>query len=228
MKKIISAGLFFFTAIIYISCVSQSENLYIPVPDSSYFVINRTIGIDIDSIIDFKNTGTNAEWLYAFLEGGIEAVELKDQYNDKYVFISVNKDENFPILEKWAENYSEIRDFPMLAAARIEKKMILSSSLYPDDEYGLFFERLVKNAFTSLYPGTVKEDISWIKLKSDNENSNNNLNEIYMFFVLITIDKQVLQNQITNMITHVLTSVSPTSAQRASINRLRQTFFEGF
>jgi len=222
------------TTIIFFSCVSNADNFFIPVPEPWYFERSVTIGVDINSIIETKD-GASAEflpeWLLAFLEGGIDAVEMLHLFNNKYVFIGVNKNVNFIVVNRWADFYSPVQDFPMLAAVRIENRMILTSSLYPDDEYGFFFERLVKNAYNAVYPGVVKNDTSWIKINTENdidESINRNPSEIYMSFVLFSIDKPLMQDIIRNLITQTLETVTPSANQAVAVNRLRQNFFEGF
>lgn len=226
MKIKLSASAFLLCVIIFISCVGQNNSALYPVPDESYFeteIRGRTI--DTGKITETMNGITPnsiPEWLSAFFEGGIEAVESLNSYNGKYVFIGENKGENFNALNKWADNFSPVYDFPMLAAARVERRMILTSSLYPDDEYGLFFEKMVLNAYSGEYQGAVKEDIYWIKMKSENETDE------YIFFILITINKTTMRTIFTNMMTLTFNAVTPSGAQASAVERLRQTFFEGF
>jgi len=231
--------------VILISACANQRPAYIPEVDSSYFQFERSIDIDIGNIIETRDTTPPQEfsqqetlffpeWLLAFFFGGNEAVEMTGFYNDKYVFVALNQSQSFTTLNIWADRFSIQYDFSMLAGARIEKKMILSASIYPDYEYGLFFERLVKNAYTGEYPGTYKEETYWIKLKNINddgyneEDENNDFPETYMFFILFTIDKQTMQKIIENMIAKTLTEVTPTADQAAAINNLRQNFFTGF
>jgi len=235
MRIKLSAPAFLLCVIFFISCAGQSNSAIYPVPDESYFETEKNVKtIDTGNIIETKNgmaVQFIPDWLLAFIEGGIERVEKMDLYRDKYVFIGRNDGENFTALNKWADNFSAMRDFPMLAAVRIERRMILSASLYPDNEYGLFFERMVLNAYSGEYQGAEKEDIFWIKIKVDNETielENDVLSETYNFFILITIDKTVMRAIITDMMTRAYDAAVPSGAQAAAVDRLRQTFFEGF
>jgi len=226
MKIKISALTFLLCVIIFSSCVGQNSSALYPVPDESYFEIEITgKRIDISNITETMSgvtTNSIPEWLFVFFDGGIKAVESLNHYSGKYVFIGENKGGNFAALNKWAENFSPVYDFPILAAARVERRMILTSSFYPDDEYGLFFEKMILNAYSGEYQGVVKEDVYWIKLKTDNET------ETFNIFVLITIDKTVMRAVITNMMERASADVTLSSTQTAAVGRLRQTFFEGF
>jgi hypothetical protein len=114
-------------------------------------------------------------------------------------------------------------DFSRLAALRIEKKLISSAALYPDDEYGHFYEKLVKKAFDAEYPSVLMEGTYWIKKRNPD-----GFTDIYEFFVFISIDKISMQVFVNEMISKVRETVVPSRAQSAAINRLQQSFFEGF
>jgi hypothetical protein len=235
MKIKLPVPAFLLCVIISISCIGQKNAVPRPVPDSGYYELDKNeSAIDAANIIEAKGgQGAMPEWFLTFIGGGIEAVERIDAYMDKYVFIAKNEGENFTSLSKWADNFSVVYDFPILAAARIEKRMILTSSLYPDDEYGLFFETMVLSAYNGEYPGTIKEDTYWIKIKTNNGNEtgeieNNSTQEIYNFFILITIDKAAMRSIIIRMMTESFSAVTPSNAQTAAVNRLRQGFFDGF
>ncbi|MCL2443689.1 MAG: hypothetical protein FWD13_09550 [Treponema sp.] len=229
IKKIKIPAFLFLLIFIFISCIGQNSNVFTPVPDFSIYESNNSI--DINSIIGTKDDGAAAEhlptWLFAYIEGGIEAVEKLDSYNNKYAFIGINEGINFTALTKWADNISAVYDFPIMAAQRTGNRMILTASQYPDDEYGIFYETMIKNAYNNEYPGAVKEDVYWIKVRFEDENTHE-YKEKYMFFVLITINKTPMQVIIRDMISKTIDTVNLSRNQRNTVNRLRQNFFEGF
>jgi hypothetical protein len=203
--------------------VGQNNSVFSPVPEFSVYEESIRL-INVNNIIENRNM---PEWLRVFIDGGIEAVEKLEAYVNKFVFIAVNEGNNFTALSKWADKISAAHDFPVMAAKRIENRMILTASRYPDDEYGEFFERMIKNAYSGMYPGTVKEGTHWIKIWYENEITYE-YSEKYIFFVLVTIDKSIMQIVIRNMLGRTNAAVTVTGTQSNSINRLRQTFFEGF
>jgi hypothetical protein len=213
--------------LILFSCAGQSAPNYFPVPDSGINVVDNTPSVKAGNITETKNGSARQipAWLRSFLDNGIEAVERLDAYSNKYVFIGINEGENIAALNKWVEYYTVMQDFPMLAAVRIEKRMYLTASLYPDDEYGAFYETMIHNAYNAVYSGAVKEDNYWIKTRSSNTEEPS---ENYIFFILITIEKNLMQSIIRNMIAKTNAAVTITASQSVSVNRLRNTFFEGF
>jgi len=233
MKIFSLTPVFFLCGITIISCVGQKKPPYIPVPPNDFFITEKNnVNIDPGSIIETK-TGTSAKnlpgWLSAYINGGNEEVEKMSAYYGKYVFIGNNEGINFTAMNIWADNFSAVRDFSILAAERIERRMISAAYLYPDNEYGLFFETMVKKAYNTVYTGAVKEDTYWIKMKARQENDNMEAyTEIYNFFVLISIDKITIQAIINDLMAESLSVVTPTAEQKDSINRLRQNFFLRF
>ena len=224
----------FLFGIILASCAGQRNAAYTPIPDESFYEFERTIGISMDNIIETKDgleTDNIPLWLRHYLTGGIEAVERLGFFLDKYIFIESSRGENLIALNKWLEFFIVKQDIAKLIAARIERRMISTSSLYPDDEYGLFFERLVKNAHNAEYPDAAEEDNYWIKIAGNNENGG----EVYLFFLIASIDKVKLQTVMEEMMGNTFVEVNSSrrrvsrrNPQVISINNLRQNFFEGF
>jgi len=226
MKREIYALLYLIAAVLLFSCRGQGNYATFPVPNTGTLAIDEPSVIGELNIIETKNGyGRNLPlWLRAFLSGGFRVVENLQDYNDKYVFITLNRGDNFAALSKWAEYFGINQDFAVLASTRIERRFYLTSSIYPDDEYGRFFETVIKNANSVEYPGAVKEDTFWIRLRPENEDTT----ESYVFFIFTTIDKINMQTFIRNMMEQISSDVTANANQTIAINRLRQTFFEGF
>jgi hypothetical protein len=225
MKRNFFLAYLIINVIVLASCAGRANTTQFIVPDSGETLYQEN-SISIENIMETKDGYGNAnipDWLARYITGGIENVEKMNIYQGKYCFIGRNESGNFEALNKWAENYSVTHDFSRLAAARIEKRLLASTSLYPDDEYGIFFEKMIKKAFDTIYTGAQVEDTFWIRKANDDD-----INSSYEFFIFISIDKVIMQNIINKMITEARADVTPTRAQANSINRLQQTFFEGF
>jgi hypothetical protein len=192
----------------------------------------------LEQIVESQNGSAGfflPEWVSLFLEGGIQRVEALDAYKNKYVFIGENTGNNFNALRQWADRYTAAQDFPMLVVRRVEQRLIAPASLYPDDEYGDYFAALIRAVSNAEYPGALKEESFWIRRRiyADVENDQDNeprqiADERYEFFVLISMEKDPLQARIRELMADVKTAVAPTRNQTAAIQRIQQTFFEGF
>jgi hypothetical protein len=221
-----AAPVFLVLVFLFAACVNQNKKIVFhpePPPEQGRF----SEPLDI---LESQNAGMPLpEWVEAFLGGGIEAVEGMAQYQDSYVFIGKNRGANFKALQQWANVFSPVQDFPRLAVARIERRMLAAASLYPDDEYGDYFAALIKDASDAEYPQAVKGDIFWIKQRIETGGSEEiQLEEVYEFLVLISIDKTLLQSRVRELMAKAKPAIPPTRAQSAAINRVQQSFFEGF
>jgi len=229
MKKKLILAVFSFYALIMFSCPGRNPPLII-IPETSNKKIEIDCSIGIDNITETKNGKGKAaipEWLMTYNNGGIDAVEKMDQYAGKYCFVGRNKNSNFEAMLKWAENYPETNSITGLAAARIENRLNLNIALYPDDEYGTFYERLVKKSYDMDYPDAVTEEIFWIKKTEISEA--NAIHDTYEFFAFTVIDKTIMQEIIKKLIADSRDENDvPTRAQTNAINNIQQHFFEGF
>ena len=222
-------AIFSLFTLILCSCVGRGKNIPLVIIPETHDEPEIDNLIGIEDIIETKSGTGNAnlpEWLLTFNNGGIDAVEKLEQYSGKYCFIGRNESVNFEALTKWSDNYPAAQAFTRLAAARIENRLISKAALYPDDEYGAFYEKFIKKSFDTEYPDASTEDIYWIKKTVPSET--NGFQDTYEFFTFIIIDKTIMQNVIKNMIAETRATVTPTRAQNNAINNIQLHFFEGF
>jgi hypothetical protein len=229
MKKKSMLAVFSLCALTMFSCTGKNPPLVI-LPNANNIKTETNYSIGIDDITETKRGTGRAnlpDWLVAYNNGGIDAVEKMDKYYGKYCFVGRNKNSNFEALTKWAENFAETNAVTRLAAARIENRLNLNINLYPDDEYGVFYEKLVKKSYDTEFPDAVTEDTFWIKKTETSESKT--VHDTYEFFALVSIDKTIMQDIIKKMMAEARDpDVIPTRAQNIALNNIQQHFFEGF
>jgi hypothetical protein len=226
-------------AVLFTACIGQKNGLILR-PEPGREGTEQTGPKEIWQIIESQNgLPGNAipEWVSLYLSEGIPGVEALDRYNSFYVFIGENRGSNLTALKQWAKGFNAAQDFPRLLAQRVENRLTASASLYPDDEYGEFFEKLMKQVSDAEYPA-VKEEHFWIKrmrifdaVEDDPDalpERDDYLTERYEFFILLDIDKDSLQTQIRQITAGIKTDRPPTREQSAAINRVQSSFFTGF
>jgi hypothetical protein len=236
----INVSVLLILAVLFTACTGQKNGIIIR-PEPGGEGTGQTGPQEIWQIIESQN-GLPAsgipEWVSLYLSEGIPGVESLGQYNSFYVFIGENRGSNLTALKQWAKGFSAAQDFPRLLAQRVENRLTASASLYPDDEYGEYYEKLIKQVSDAEYPA-VKEEQFWIKRMripdaaedddpdalSEQESSPT---ERYEFFILLDIDKDFLQNQIRQITAGIKTDRPPTREQSAAINKVQSAFFTGF
>jgi hypothetical protein len=170
------------------------------------------------------------EWVRRFLSGGNREVEAMPQYRGRYVFVAASRGGSLEALQYWAGEFSDVQDFPRLVAVRIEERLAGAALLYPDDEYGDFFEVMVKRASDASYHGARRETSFWLRRQfheEDDEDENEDP-EAYDCFVLVSIDREELAVQIRAQLANPRGVKTPTRDQAAAVDRIRENFFNGF
>jgi hypothetical protein len=178
-------------------------------------------------------------WVYLYLTGETGGITSMEQREGKFLFIGENRGGSFNALERWVNGFNVLLDVPRLVSARVERRLVSAASLFPDDEYGEYFATLVKKVADGEYPGAVKETSFWVRMErlpaGQEEEDEDDLpqtdalvTEMYVFLILTSIDSETFRGQLRPMMTGIRTAVPPTREQLAAINRVQQTFFEGF
>jgi len=190
---------------------------------------------DFYIVSDYKNKargGAIPEWVRRWQEEGIRGVEALDSYKGEFVFISRNEGNNFNALTQWAEGFNTELDFPRLASARIGARF-LSGVPFPDEEYGNFFEALIRAASDAPWKSAIRKDDFWLRrkqitLEETNFGSENQTKEIWEYLILVTIEKPLFSSQLTEVFLSADPNPRLTKEQNTAVNRVKDRFYEGF
>jgi hypothetical protein len=233
----------FFVAILFTSCVfqRQSKGVIIVPPPIQTIPQEQTEPFDSWEIIMSQNGLGNdgiPGWASYYFDNNLSAIESMDEYKGKYIFIGENRGENFNALQQWANSFAVEYDFSRLVTKRAEYRLVSSARLYPDDEYGYFFEYFILEMMNGDFPGAVKEETFWLLRKMIVNDPEAIIDEDlpqpdvtvdrYEFLVLVSVDKEILRNQISSIMQGIKTEVPPTREQSAAIARIKSTFFNRF
>jgi len=229
-----------FLSILFAACIGQQDKKIIFRPDTANNLQEESRVFDSWEIIRSQNSqGENIpEWVRWYVDNKVNEIEALDRFSGKYIFIGENGGSNFRALRQWATGFTVEQDLPRLITRRTERRLVSAASLYPDDEYGEFFEFLIKEVSNGEFLGAIKEQTFWLLRKVvTSEETDSDIDaqpnpdteqERYEFFVLISIDKGILQKQIQEIISRIKTKIPPTRDQTAAITKIKNTFFEGF
>jgi hypothetical protein len=191
-------------------------------------------------ITDYKNKsagGAIPEWVSLSLEGNLRHLET-EAYEDHYVFVSRNEGNNFSALTQWTLGFSPELDFPRLAAARIEARFS-SGVPFPEQEYGAFFEEMIRTASDAVWTGAAREDDFWVhKIFFHREDETGSLpaavsaqsqeKESWEFFILAVMEKKLFASQLDAVFRNIKPNPAPRREQTAAANRVKEKFFSGF
>jgi len=228
-----------FLSILFAACAGQNKKVIFR-PDIADNPQEPSMIFDSWEIIESQNGKDEdiPEWVRWYIDNKINEIEALDKFSGKYIFIGENGGSNFNALRQWANSFTVEQDLPRLITRRAERRLVSAATLYPDDEYGEYFEFFMRDVSNGEYLNAVKEQTFWLLRKADNsgeteDNIDAQLNsdtaqERYEFFVLISIDKGTLQKQIQQIMADIKTKVPATKQQTAAITKIKKSFFEKF
>jgi hypothetical protein len=214
-----------FAALLLAACSSDPDTIPLePAPEyvtetENYKVIehkNMLIGQDMP------------EWVTRYIADGVRGVEAMPIYKDVYVFIGEDKGSNLNALKQWVSGFSVAQDLARMVSFRVQMRFANAATGNPDDEYGRYFENVVKTVSDTSISGARKENDFWI-LKSIFKDDGKTVDrEEYEYFVLVSVDKNLLQRQIDAVLDQAVADAAPTRDEVIAIERVKTIFYEGF
>ena len=191
----------------------------------------RNIYWEITDYRDKDKNGIIPVWVDLYFRENISSIENLEEFADHYVFISANSGINFNALKQWNAAFAPDLDFARLAAARIEKRFLNAAITYPDDEYGSFYEALIRAASDAQWTGAEKRGDFWVyrvfyeAVETEETEAGT---ENYDFLILVIIEKNLLERQIQVLLNNINPDEPLSRDQRNAVNRVTERFFEGF
>ena len=131
-------------------------------------------------------------------------------------------------------NYFPDRDFPRLAALRIQKRLELDISGRPPDlVYGPNYEKTLKAAYGNSFWGAARLDETWIlahEIIQDDETIPSA--PVYWGFILVSIPRETLEIQIIEMLSKInppaVRGSTAAREQNAAFDHVKEHFFVHF
>jgi hypothetical protein len=168
------------------------------------------------------------DWVTLYISDGIVAVEALDAFKDKYVFIGEDSGTNLNALRQWSTGFTVNQEIGRMVSSRVEAKFVGAAAGSPDAEYGRYFEDVVKGVAEARFSGARKENDYWILKRYFKADGRNIDRETYDYYVLVTIDKSALQQQIDAVISGAGSDAPLNREQRTAVDRVKEAFYEGF
>jgi hypothetical protein len=168
------------------------------------------------------------EWVSRYISGGLSAVETMDEYKNKYVFIGEDSGSNLNALRQWSAGFSVAQDFSRLVSSRVQARFAGAAAGNPEESYGRYFEEAVKTSADASYTGARREGDFWLLRHYFEEDGKTLRREVYAFYVLVSIDKPLLERQLNGILEGIRPERRPHRDQAAAVERIRENFFEEF
>lgn len=168
------------------------------------------------------------DWVTFYLQGNIAAIENMAEYRNYYVFVSVAHSNNFSALSQWNAAFTPELDFARLAAVRIERRFLNAAAAWPDDEYGSYFECMIRAVSDARWEGAYRHDDFWLYRSFPETDEHKTDKDGFDYLILVIIRKEIMELQTKIILDSVVPEVPLTRDQRSAVNRVRERFFDYF
>jgi hypothetical protein len=225
MKKILFV--LFAAVLAFSACSSKPRTQAEPLAPAPQY-IERT---ETYVVLEHKNTAVGQDvpdWVTRYIAGGLSGVEAMPEYEGKYVFVGEDSGGNLNALRQWSSGFSVAQDISRMVSRRVQDRFAGAAAGSPDDAYGRYFENVVKSSSDASYSGARKETDFWIKKRYFKADGKTVDREVYDYYILVSIDKTLLEQQINNVLNNVSADVPPTREQATAYDRVKEAFYEGF
>jgi hypothetical protein len=228
-----------FFSILFTACATQQKKIIFR-PDTEIIPRELPRPFDAWEITESQNQAADVpEWARLYFNNAVNEIEAMDRFRGKYIFVGENGGDNFSALQQWANGFTVEQDLPRLVTRRVEHRLVAPASLYPDDEYGEYYEFLIRAVSNGEFLKAEKEQTYWLKRKitadgaeTDGiaypQSSPDTAKERYEFLVLVSVDRETFQKQIQGIMAGIKTKIPPTKDQAAAIAKIKNNIFEGF
>lgn len=169
-------------------------------------------------------------WVETYIAEGITGVEKLSSYEGSYCFIGEEAGTNLDALQIWVNNFDVPSEIARNISTRVDSLFTGAASGSPDGEYGSYFENIVKTTSNASFSGARKVNDWWVLTRRAAPDAKNQYIDEYRSYVLYTIEKDLLNQQILDMIDKVASETqNTTDAQKTAINNVRTIMAnEGF
>ncbi|AFG38766.1 hypothetical protein [Spirochaeta africana] len=137
------------------------------------------------------------EWVIRSLEGSA-ALEAMPEYEGQYVIVAEQTGGNLTAVQRWVTNFNANAEFSQRVSTRVEQ--YFTGALAGDlDDVAAYLEEVVTSISEAQFSGRSTAGDWWIHIRWFDEQGNIDREE-YRAIVLMTIDRDVLDEQIANAV----------------------------
>ena len=211
------------TALVFSGCASKDE----PEPKELEAKVKS-------EVLEHKGTALGVNqlpvWVETYIAEGVLAVEKLSSYEGSYCFIGEEAGTNLDALQVWVSSFDIPSEIAANVSTRVNALFTGAASGSPDGESGTYFENIVKTSSGASYSGARKVNDWWVMTRRYDPDQKKKYVDEYRCYVLYTIDKDLLDRQVLEMMDKVATeTVGATDAQKSAFNNVRAIMeSEGF
>lgn len=166
------------------------------------------------------------EWIDAYIDFGAAGVEELAKFQDQYCFIAEYHAENLDAGLAWVKGF----EVPQLIARQIQLKVesifVGAAVGAPEDDYGTYFENVVKSTTDVSFSGAKLVQDYWVLVRTYDPDIKNTYSDAYQIYVLYTMPKAMLDKQLNNEIDKAMDDGEMSESQKEAFKNVKKVLAE--
>lgn len=201
--------------LLFASCASTSDE-----PEPKQLTSKVTT-----EILEHKGTAlgitTLPSWVNAYVDQGVRGVEKQPDFSEEYCFVADMTAENLSAGQAWINGFELPQIIARQLESRVESLFVGAAVGAPEDDYGTYFENIVKTSTDVSFVGAKKISDWWSLIRKYDPDIKNAYTDAYYIYVLYTIPKDLLDRQIRDQIEKAEEDPDMTEAQKTAFNNVK-------
>lgn len=177
-------------------------------------------------VLDHKGASlgktTLPQWIDAYIDFGARGVENLSNFAEEYCFVAEYHAENLDAGLAWVKGFEVPQLIARQIQSRVESIFVGAAVGAPEDDYGTYFENVVKTTTDVSFSGAKLIQDYWVLVRTYDPDIKNTYSDTYQIYVLYTMPKAMLDKQLANEIDKAMDDGDMTEAQKAAFDNVKK------
>lgn len=176
-------------------------------------------------ILEHKGTAlgvtTLPVWVDTYVASGVRGVEKLSDFTEEYCFVAETAAQNLNAAQAWLNGFEVPQIIAREMETRVESLFVGAAVGAPEDDYGTYFENVVKTSTDVAFTGAKKMSDWWSYIRVYDPDIKNTYKDEYRVYVLYTIPRSMFDKQLHDQIEKAQEDPNMTEAQQAAFNNVK-------
>jgi hypothetical protein len=177
-------------------------------------------------VLDHKGASlgktTLPEWIDVYIDFGARGVEELAKFQDEYCFIAEYHAENLDAGLAWIKGFEVPQLIARQIQSRVESLFVGAAVGAPEDDYGTYFENVVKTTTDVSFSGAKLIQDYWVLVRTYDPDIKNTYSDTYQIYVLYTMPKAMLDKQLNNEIDKAMDDGEMSESQKEAFKNVKK------
>ncbi len=215
-KSLLVLAILIASVLMFVGCASAPEE---PAPTE----IQGTVQSEV---LEHKGSALGLNelpvWVETYILDGITGLEEMSDFSGEYCFVAETAAQNINAAQAWVEGFNMPQTIARNVSTRVEGIFSGAESGAADGEYSTYFENIVKTVTETEFSGARKENDWWVLTRRYDSDSKSKYTDEYRAYVLYTMPKDLLDQQVLSVIERIEQENVLTSDDSATNDRVKE------